>query len=273
MSEPMRIFSVIFFLFLLDSNVFCQTNIFDEQTFFENIQSSYYSLESTKTKNISVLLTNVTTETFAGKVWNNPEIFPLQLIWLSPDRLFISQQGVPSLSDSLKVVYSNLVNNLKSQITDILFDLKRFYFSDIYNSISENYLLNHKEDVVQIKFSSILQTDTTFYEYYFGLNGLCLKIISYTPSKNLKIETIPHFKISKTRWIISGWEVQMYTKDVIQTGYSIDINYKDKKNIWILSEIILSVQRKNTVGKTFNEVLKFRNFLFDQSLHYLEQTK
>ena len=102
---------------------------------------------------------------------------------------------------------------------------------------------------------------------------MCLKIISYTPSKNLKIETIPHFKISKTRWIISGWEVQMYTKDVIQTGYSIDINYKDKKNIWILSEIILSVQRKNTVGKTFNEVLKFRNFLFDQSLHYLEQTK
>lgn len=270
MSETMRILFSIFFIFLFNMNSISQTNTFDEKAFFENLQSSYYSLESTKTKNISVLLTNATTEAFAEKEWKNPEIFPLQLMWISPDRIFISQQGAPSLSDSMSIVYSEVVSNLKSQIKDILFDLKRFYFSSIYSTISEDYQLIHKEEIVQVKFFSTLQTDTTFFEYYFGLNGLCLKTISYTPSNNLIVETIPQFKINKTKWIISGWEVQIYSNDEIQTGYSIVINFKDKNNIWTLSNIIMYVQRKSNAGKTYNEVLKFRNFLLNQPLHYLE---
>lgn len=256
---------------IIIGEAFSQNSIFDEKLFFENIKTSYYSLESTNTKNISVLLTNFETESFAKQEWKNPEIFPLQLMWLSPDRMFLSQQGVPSLTDSSKKRYTALVNNLKSQITDILFDLKRFYFSDIYTNISEKYNVLNKEDVVQVTFSSIIDADTTYFEYYFGLNGLCLKIISFTPSSNIKVETIPYFETRKTKWIIGGWEVKMYSNNDIRTGYSVKLNFKDKKNIWIPAEIILSIQKKSALGKTFNEVIKFRNFLFNQSLHYIEQ--
>ena len=248
-----------------------QTNAFDEKSFFENMKASYYSLQSTPAQNISVLLTNHSIESFAKQEWKNPEIFPLQLIWLSPDRLFLSQLGVPSLTDSSKVIYTTEVNNLKSQFMDILFDLKRFYFSDIYTNISKNYKVVNKKDVVMVTFNTITNSDTIRFEYFFGLNGLCLKINSYSPSKNLKVETIPHFNTSKTKWIIGSWEVKMYTENEINTGYFVDINFKEKESILIPSEITLSVQRKTDIGKTFNEILKFRNFLFDQSLQYIEQ--
>jgi len=263
---------IVFIFFLIGSGgIYSQNVSFDEKTFFENLRTSYYSLESTDIKNISTLVTNLTTESFAKQEWKNPEIFPLQLIWLSPDRLFLSQQGVPSLRDSSKEKYSTLVNNLKAQITDILFDFKRFYFSDIYSNISENYRAVSSEDIVQVTFHSVINTDTTYHEYFFGLNGLCLRIVTFTPSTNVTIETIPYFKTSKTKWIISGWEVKMYSNNEINTGYFVELKFKEKENIWIPSEIVLSVQRKREIGKTFNEVLMFRNFLFNQSLHYIEQ--
>lgn len=266
----MKITLMLLNIFIIFSHLFGQKDQIDEQAFFENIKSSYYSLKNTNAKNVSVLLTNASMETFASKEWNNHEIFPLQLIWIAPERLFISQLGVPSLSDSSTTTYTYLVNNLKSQITDILFDLKRFYFSDLYSGIEENYKIKNINDVVRVSFFSVIKTDTTFYEYYFGLNGLCLKVLSYTPSTNLKVETIPHFKINKTKWIIMGWEVHIYSDEEIQTGYFVEISFTEKKNIWIPQNIKLAVQRKTDLGKTYNEVLKFRNLLFDQPLHYME---
>lgn len=247
------------------------TNSFDEKMFFENLKTSYYSLNAANIKNITVLLTNISTEEFAKREWKNSEIFPLQLMWLSPDRLFLSQQGVPSLSDSSQKVYTSLVDDLKSQITDILFDLNRFYFSDIYNFISEDYNVENKKDVVKVTFNSVVNTDTTYYQYFFGLNGLCLKILSYEPSKNLTIETNPYFKTSKTKWIVGGWQVKMHSNKEISTGYFAELKFKEKKNIWFPTEIILTVQRKTELGKTFSEVLKFRNLLFNQSLQYIDQ--
>lgn len=258
------------------TNIYSQTDLqdsFNEQAFFENLKSSYYSLESTHTKNISFFVTNLTVESFCSKEWKNPEIFPLQLIWLSPNRLFISQQGVPALSDSSKIVYSKLVNDLKNQIMNMLFSLKTFYFADIYNSIPENYQLNKKENLIQIKFSSTVQEDSTLYEYYFGLNGLCVKIISLTPAKNLKVEIYPNFKISKTKWIIEGWQVKIYNNNEIQTGYVVEMNYREKSGIWIPTDIVINVQRKEEEGKTFSEDLKFRNALFNQPMQYLEKAQ
>ena len=79
----MKRFVIAIILLIKIDNVYSQNNSFDEKTFFENIRTSYYSLESTDTKNISVLVTNLATESFAKQEWKNPEIFPLQLMWLS----------------------------------------------------------------------------------------------------------------------------------------------------------------------------------------------
>jgi hypothetical protein len=246
---------------------------FNEQEFFKEMQQSYYSLDATEVNNFTVLITNLRTEKFAAEQWKNSEIFPLQLIWLSADRLFLSEQGVPALNDSAKQVYDQLVGDLKKQITGVLFDLKRFYFNGVYKSISSNYTIRNIDDVVQIKFSTNVQQDTTYYTYFFGKNGLCLKIETETPKNNLKVETYPQFKIVKTKWLITGWEVQMSSNREIHTGLVIQLKNKLQQDIWIPSEMIINVQKATNKGTTFKDVVKFRNFLFNQPLQYIEQNK
>lgn len=265
-------FNKIIFIFLLVLNfVFSQESAFDEQQFFKEMQQSYYSLESTNVKNFTVLLTNLRTEKFAADQWKNSEIFPLQLIWLSADRLFLSEQGVPALNDSAKKVYAQMVQDLKKQITGVLFDLKRFYFNGVYKSISSNYTLRNIEDVVQIKFSTNIDQDSTYFTYYFGKNGLCLKIETETPKDNLKVETYPNFKIVKTKWLITGWEVQMSSNNEIHTGFVIQLKNNLLQDVWVPSEMLITVQKATNKGTTFTDVVKFRNYLFNQPLQYIEQ--
>lgn len=262
------------FILLLTGFLYSQDTVFNEQEFFKSMQESYYALDATEMKNFTVLLTNLRTEQFAAEQWKNSEIFPLQLIWLSSDRMFLSEQGVPALNDSAKQVYSVLVSDLKKQITGVLFDLKRFYLTGIYKSISSDYTIKNINDVVQIKFSkNAAAEDTTFFTYFFGKNGLCLKIETDTPSNNLKVETYPHFKIVKTKWLITGWEVQMSKNGEIYSGLTIELNNTFTKDVWVPQDMIITVQKTETKGTTFTDLVKFRNFLFNQPLQYIEQPK
>ena len=144
-------FKLIIFLFFTIFQVNAQKSI-DEKQFFKNMDKSYYSLAATNLSNFTALVTNLSVEKFGLDNWKNDEIFPLQLIWSSPNRIFISEQGVPSLSDSLKNTYLVKISSLKLQIQDILLNLRKFYFNGIYQSISENYILKHAEEVVSIEF-------------------------------------------------------------------------------------------------------------------------
>ncbi len=258
------------FLFVLDISV-CQgqTVPFKEQQFFEKLQNSYYYLESTKTKNFTALLTNSATEQFAKTNWKNSEIFPLQVIWFAPNRIFLSEKGVPALNDSLKNIYSQHIQNLKIKVQDLLINLRQFYFNGFYNSISENYQILQSNDLVNLKFEKVSKSDTVKYAYQFGLNGLCLKITATSESDGTIVETIPVFKIVKTQWLIVGWSVKVIKNDVIQSGYAVSLKNSQAGKIWVPIEIIISVQDVNHLGKTFSDVLKIRNYLFDQSLQIM----
>ncbi|MCB0281730.1 MAG: hypothetical protein H6627_03745 [Calditrichae bacterium] len=261
----------LFLLFITFS--YSQETVFNEQDFFKNMQESYYSLNTTDKNNFTVLLTNLRTEQFAAEQWKNSEIFPLQLIWFSSDRMFLSEQGVPALNDSAKNVYTNLVMDLKKQITGVLFDLKRFYFNGVYSSISSDYSLKINDDVVQIDFSTNVENDTTFFSYFFGKNGLCLKIETVTPANNLRVETYPNFKIVKTKWLITGWEVQMSKNGEIYSGLTIKLNNTFVSDVWVPQDMIITVQKTEAKGTTFSDLVKFRNFLFNQPLQFIEQSK
>jgi hypothetical protein len=264
---------IILLLFFACSNLFAQEESFEEQSFFKKLEQSYYSLASTNVKNFTVLLTNLKTETFAKNNWNNAEIFPLQLIWLSSNKLFLAEQGVPSLNDSTKKLYTPMVSDLKKQVTGILFDFKRFYLNGINKSISQDYVLRERNDIVEIKFHSFLKGDTTSYTYYFGKNGLCLKIETVTLATNTHITTYPQFKIVKTKWLITGWEVQITKNDQIETGFIIELKSKILGENWVPSEMYITVQQSKTRGTTFQDVIKFRNFLFNQPLQYIQSAK
>jgi len=265
--------SVLLMMLLFYSSLTGQDTTFNEKDFFKQIEESYYSLSKTKINNFTALLTNYSTEDFAEKQWKNSEIFPLQLIWLSTNRVFLSEQGVPALSDSAKAKYNQMVLDLKEQITGILFDLKRFYLKGLYNSISSDYRLRSVSDLVEIKFLSIANSDTTYYTYYLGKNGLCFKIVTENPGDNTKVETYPHFRIVKTKWLISDWEVQINRDNKIETGIVVNFNSKIIDGEWAPSEIVIAVQHADRPGETFTDVIKFRNFLSNQPLQIIEQNK
>ncbi len=263
----MRIFKLLLLLVVF---VQSQNAPFDEKKFFETLQTSYYNLKDTELKNFLVLVQNQTTQNMARYYWKNADIFPLQLIWLNPDHVFLSEQGVPALPDSAARQYSATVEDLKRQVSGLLFDLKRFYLAGIFETISNNYQIELQDRVVRVSYDMINQNDTTRNVYYFGLNGLLLKTESFSPDGHRKVTTTPHFKIIKTKWICTGWEAQMWLDENVESGFVINLDMREYQNIWIPYNIDIVVQQSRFKGRTFTDRLLFRNYIYDQSLQMIK---
>ena len=120
-----------------------------------------------------------------------------------------------------------------------------------------------------MQFLEISKTDTVTSVYWFGQNGLCLKILESSSSQGTVIETTPLFKVVKTKWLVVGWSVKIIKNGNIEAGYSVTLKNRQAGKIWVPIEIMISVQEANHAGKTFTDVLKLRNYLFDQSLQII----
>lgn len=243
----------------------------DEKKFFADLQDSYYSMSETELENFTCLVTNSTMEDFAEEHWNNKEIFPLQFIWIEPDRVFLSQQGVPSLADTLQREFEQNFADLKQQVKAILLDLQRFYINGIYASISQDYILVKKKQVLDIIFEVAQDTLNTQFKYTFGMNGLCLKIETAYPSINRIILTYPQFRVVKTKWLCTGWEVQIVDNGDVSSGFAVTLDNQFIDPVWVPTKIDLQVQKKEEAGVTYSDVLKFRNYLFNQSLQLIDE--
>ncbi len=263
----MRILKLLLLLIVI---IQAQSGPFDEKKFFETLQTSYYNLKDTDLKNFLVLVQNQASQDMAMRYWKNKDIFPLQLIWLNPDHVFLSEQGVPALPDTVARQYNAIVDDLKRQVSGLLFDLKRFYLAGIFETISNNYQIDVKDRFVRVSYDLINQSDTTRNVYYFGLNGLLLKTETFSPDGRRKVTTKPYFKIIKTKWICTGWEAQMWLDENIESGFIITLDMQEYQNIWIPYNIDIVVQQSRFKGATFTDRLLFRNYIYDQSLQMIK---
>ncbi len=239
---------------------------FNEQDFFNNLKSSYYNLSDTPVKNFVTLVTSMKMELFSSKEWGTSEIFPLQLIWFNPDKVYISQRGVPQISKDKLKDYQELITGLKTQIRGILADLTRFYLVGLYESIHPDYILKHNEEAVQINFSSQEAGVITKVKYLLGYNGLLILIQVDYPIQQKQIVIYPKFKTVKNKWLCTGWNVQTYDKNEVTSGYDLKIKNRYINNVWVPAEIDLAVQKAEVKDKTFYDEIKFRNYLFNQPL-------
>jgi len=262
----------ILLFFGLISACFSQTFQLDEKEFFLSIQDSYYSLNNSGITNFTCLVSNSSLEEFAEKNWDNPEVFPIQFIWMKPDRVFLSQQGVPALSDTTQEVFIKKLADLKQQVKAVLLDLQRFYFTGIYSSISDDYILIKKKQVIEILFNQSSDSILTQFKYVFGMNGLCLKVEAFYPEEKRAIITYPTFKIVKTKWLCEGWEVQILQNDQIESGFAVKLDNNLTDKTWVPVNLNLEVQKKAEPGKVYVDVIKFRSYLFDQSLQLMEKS-
>jgi hypothetical protein len=246
---------------------------FNEQDFFNNLKTSYYHLSDTPIKNFVTLVTSMKMEMFASQQWKNAEIFPLQLIWFNPDKVYITQRGVPQLEKDKYKEYQDLIAGLKTQIRGILADLTRFYLVGLYDSIHPDYVLKHNEEAVQINFSTQEAGVITRVKYLLGYNGLLILIQVDYPLQQKRIVIYPKFKTVKNKWLCTGWNVQSYEKGQVVSGYDLKIKNHYINNVWVPGEIVLAVQKADKKGQTFYDEIKFKNYLFNQPLQLSSGTR
>lgn len=250
--------------------LYSQSNIFEEKQFFSDLRNSYYNLNDTNIQNFTALVTSLKMENFAKDVWKNEEIFPIQIIWFKPDRIYLAQQGIPTLPEDKYKEYQELVEGIKQQVKAILLNFERFYITGIYYSINSTYNITHNDKYVWITSNAKNEDSDVPVKYTMGRNGLCLEIEIFYPSQNKKIIISPTFKIIKTKWLCTGWKVQNLIAEEPVSGYSLEISYNEYQSIWIPIQILINVQKKEEPGTTYYDVIKFKNYMFNQPLELQE---
>lgn len=243
-----------------------QTNTFDEKQFFLDLKNSYYSLNDTHIGNFSALITSLKMEKFSKDNWDNQEIFPLQLIWFKPDRIYLAQQGTPTIKENKYKEYQDLVEGIKQQVKGILVDFQRFYITGLYKSINSNYKITHDNEFVWISFNVGSEEMIIPVTYILGRNGLCLKIEIDYSNENKKITIYPSFKTIKTKWLCDGWTVQTLINDEPISGFILEINYSEYQSIWIPMQININVQKADEPETRYYDIIKLRNYMFDQPM-------
>ncbi len=265
---------LLIFSLCIITSIEAQVNNFDERNFFKKVRDSYYTLADDNVNNFTALVTNVSLEKFAQDTWENSEIFPIQMIWFAPDRLFLSQQGVPTLPKDKYGEYQQQIADLNQQVKGLMFDLQRFFFKGIYNSLSDDYEISfHDEETVEIKYVFDSGVEETHIKYIFGLNGLCVKIETTYPSQNKVIITKPSFRAVKTKWLCNGWTIQTVENEKITGGFIISLKNKIKNDYWVPINIQIDVQKSEKQGVIFSDIIKIRNYLFNQPIEYINQPK
>lgn len=260
----------IIFILILMNLLLAQSTIFDEKQFFQDIKESYYNLNDTNLENFTALITSLKMEKFAKEIWNNEEIFPIQLIWFKPNRLYIAQQGTPTITDNRYKEYQDLVEEIKQQVKAILIDFERFYITGLYESIKSDYKLTTQNEFVWIEFNAGTMDQEVPIKYTMGKNGLCLKVEIYYPNENKKLVLNPKFKIIKTKWICIGWQVHTLINGEPVSGVMLEIRYDQYQSVWIPTQITITVQKANEPAITYNDVIKLKSYLFNQPLELQE---
>jgi len=245
---------------------FAQQEKFDEQDFFRKLHESYYTLGTSGYENMTAFVSSLKFEKFAKEVWQNAEVFPLQLMWFKPNKLYLSERGVPGFDKKWDKEYRELVDGIKQQLKGILIDLSRYYITGLYNSILDNYTLRHNEQAVQITYETGEGPDFTKTKHLFGYNGLLLETNIIYPAQNKIILIYPVFRLVKTKWLIDSWRVQTSVNGEIVNGFEIRLEHVLQNNVWVPANIVISVKKAEDPENTYFDMLKLRNILFNQSL-------
>ena len=264
-----KFFKIVIFMISL---VFSLAAQIDESEFLYRIKTNYYSLQSKGIKNFSFWVTsdmfkNNTKEIFQGK-----EIYPLEVIWMNPDKLFFIKQPLPVIEDSndIKLV-NDLILDLQKELNGILVDWQRFIGSGLLDKIPEHYLFSTSDDTVKIEFQSIEENAPATIRLYFGLNGLCLKIVIENQTTKQILYTYPGYEYVDKQWLCKNWRVQILDKGEITGGFLVDIISERIDGYFIPVKIKLHVQSSDKKDKIFFRNYNCRNIMINRDLKIISK--
>ena len=244
---------------------------FDEQEFFNRIKKNYYALELTDLNNFSSWVTSNAFEEASKKIYDE-EIYPLELIWVSPNDSYFIRRPIPTISDTAALAkIMEAQSSLQEELKALLIDWSRFYAGRILASMPPDYRLELKEDTVYLSFKDPNEPQLDEVRLLFGRNGLIIQTSLVYSDSSKEILTYPEFKYTGEYWLCTGWRIQIWERGTVSSGFQVKVISDRIGKYWIPSQFQMTLQSQNIRDKLFIRVYNFRNIRINRDIQVLNR--
>jgi hypothetical protein len=105
---------------------------------------------------------------------------------------------------------------------------------------------------------------------YFGVNGLCLKIITENLYTREIVITYPQFDYQDNRWLCVQWQVQIISNNQVTGGFLVNIGSEKINGYYLPVNLSLLVQSQEKKEKIFIRNYSFKNIMINRDLKIVE---
>jgi hypothetical protein len=254
----------LFNLFLLFLVILPAGAQVDQTAFFQRLKTMYYSLNDTDIKNFSALVKSSLFEKEFDNYFAEEDLFPLEIIWVKPDKYYYIKKPLPSLIDTTKTdIIDQKIMEMRQELGSIFLNWQRFVAGQLYEIIPENYEIEELDDKIIITYKTDKFLEVRL---VLGKNGLCLKIINTDFSKEQTIYTYPAYTYLNNLWLCTGWTVQIEEKGEIVSGFVISLKSRKVRDYFLPDRIILNVQTMDKKNLIFERIYDFRSVMVNREL-------
>ncbi|MFC2088889.1 hypothetical protein ACFLSX_04745 [Calditrichota bacterium] len=244
---------------------------YDEKTFFSRVNSIYHNLESTNIENFALAATSDFFEISTNEFLDNDSYFPVEVIWVSPNKMYFLKKTFPAdLDTSKKKIVFQLQKDMQQGLKGILIDWQRFLGGKILDDLPENFKVTNIDDTVHVEFEAIENNIPVYMKFYFGINALCFKIETTYKNSNQKMITLPAFVLIKNKWLCTKWTVKIIKNGEIESGFIVELKSQARGESWFPLQTLITVQTKEKLNETFRRIYKFRKLEINKDLKYLD---
>ncbi len=257
---------VVLLLFIFNGIVQAQ---FNESEFLYRTKTIYHSLRLTELDNFSSWVTsNIFLE--ASKEISEEEIYPLEIIWKNPNQMYYIKRPLPQAGDDDKQnEIQQLQMDMIQELQGLLIDWQRFSAGNILDDLPETYLVTAIEDTAFLEYEKYKNGKNVKVKMFFGINGLCIKIITEDVHKNEVVYIYPGYILVEDRWICNKWAVQMYQNGQAESEFVVSLKLRKLEDYWIPQRFILQSQKRGKDNTRFIREYMFRNVVLNKDLQVL----
>lgn len=258
--------NVLSIIFLIVTMAFGQ---FNESEFLYRTKTIYHSLRLSGLDNFSAW---VTSNVFIESTENiyNDELYPLEIIWKNPNQIFYIKRPLPAVAnhdnnDMINQLQMNLLNELKG----LLIDWQRFYAGNILDDLPETRLITSDQDTVFIQYERYENNGITQVKMVFGLNGICVKIMTRYPETDEEIWIYPGYALVEDKWLANKWTVQMLKHGQVESGFVVRVESAKIETYWIPKRLIMQLKKKGLENTWFIREYRLKNIVLNKDLQIL----
>ena len=258
---------ILLFIFILSNAILGQ---FNKSEFLYRCKTIYHSLRLSGLDNFSSW---VTSDIFleATKDISDEEIYPLEIIWKNPNRMYYIKRPLPQVDNMEKQKeIQQLQLNMVQVLQGLLIDWQRFLAGNILDDLPDTYLISTQKDTVVFQYESFESGKNIKVKILFGMNGLCLKIITTDTDKNEITHIYPAYTLVDDKWICNGWTVQIYQNGIVESGFQVSMKSRKLENFWIPQRLTLALQKKEIENSIFYREYIFKNVVLNKDLEIIK---